>query len=326
MSARTTCSRFAEIGRSAAPETVPELRQHLDQCLYCQSQWAAMKRLIEVSLQIPTKAPEAGRRMQTRNALVLAAAESGRRRGSSWWVRAMVYASVALGAAGVFAAVGEVAIPWFHRQRAGVPASDRGHGKPQVSSQPTARTEPVLAPETGVPVEPQLRIPVGGKSPGRQAASARPRGALASVSLPASAPRSAQEPSPAELAFSEGWQALRAVEYARAAAAMRRAWEAAPTSALATDARYWEAVALARQGSVAQARAAMEEFLRRFPGSPRTGEVSAMLGWSYLESHEWAKAERLFRAAESDRTPAVRDSAEKGLEITARQARSKTVP
>jgi TolA-binding protein len=97
---------------------------------------------------------------------------------------------------------------------------------------------------------------------------------------------------------------------------MRRALRAAPTSALAEDARYWEAVALARQGSVAQSRAVMEDFLRHFPGSPRAGEVSAMLGWFLVESHDWAAAERRFRAAESDRAPAVRESAKKGLEIT----------
>jgi TolA-binding protein len=123
------------------------------------------------------------------------------------------------------------------------------------------------------------------------------------------------------LAFSDGWQALRVQDYPRAVIAMRRALEAAPTSALAADARYWEAVALARQGLVTKARAAMEDFLRRYPGSPRAGEVSAMLGWSYFESHDWSTAERLFRAAENDRTPAVRESARKGLEITARQAR-----
>jgi TolA-binding protein len=67
---------------------------------------------------------------------------------------------------------------------------------------------------------------------------------------------------------------------------MRRALQATPTSALAEDARYWEAVALARQGSAAKARQAMYEFTRLFPGSPRAGEVSAMLGWLLIESHE----------------------------------------
>ena len=138
------------------------------------------------------------------------------------------------------------------------------------------------------------------------------------ASRPTSSLNSNHLPSPAELAFSEGWQAFRSGDYPGAIAGMRRALRAAPTSALAEDARYWEAVALARQGSVAQSRAVMEDFLRHFPGSPRAGEVSAMLGWFLVESHDWAAAERRFRAAESDRAPAVRESAKKGLEITAR--------
>ena len=136
------------------------------------------------------------------------------------------------------------------------------------------------------------------------------------ASRPTSSLNSNHLPSPAELAFSEGWQAFRSGDYPGAIAGMRRALRAAPTSALAEDARYWEAVALARQGSVAQSRAVMEDFLRHFPGSPRAGEVSAMLGWFLVESHDWAAAERRFRAAESDRAPAVRESAKKGLEIT----------
>jgi hypothetical protein len=52
-----------------------------------------------------------------------------------------------------------------------------------------------------------------------------------------------------------------------------------------------------------------------------------MLGWFLVESHEWTAAERRFRMAESDRAPAVRESAKKGLEITARmRARPTSVP
>jgi hypothetical protein len=52
-----------------------------------------------------------------------------------------------------------------------------------------------------------------------------------------------------------------------------------------------------------------------------------MLGWFMVESHEWAAAERRFRTAENDRAPAVRESAEKGLELTARmRARPTSAP
>ena len=338
MSERASCPRFAEIGRAVSPDDVPELRRHLDECLYCQTQWAATKRLIEAARQLPTKAPELGRRQQTRSALVLAATEVRRQRVSPRWAQAAVYAAVVLGATGVLAAVGKVAIPWLQRQREGTPAAgDREHGRPREKAlfEPQAKPETVSAPAQGTSLAPAAastepsaeawghRIPLIGKAPGRQATTARARGALASVSAAAPSANSTHLPSPAELAFSEGWQAFRSGDYARAIAAMRRALQAAPTSALAEDARYWEAVALARQGSVAKARQSMYEFLRLFPGSPRAGEVSAMRGWLLIESHEWSAAEQRFRTAENDRTPAVRESAKKGLEVTAR-ARTKT--
>jgi TolA-binding protein len=315
------CPRFAEIGRAVSPEDVPALRQHLDECLYCQTQWAATKGLIEAIRQLPTKAPEMGRRQQTRNALVLAASEPRRGRVSPRWAQAAVYVAVVFGAAGVLAAVGTIAIPWLQKQTQGSPAGDPDHGRPH------AKTETIPAPASeAVSVEARApQLPILEKAARRPATTRKPQ-ALA-LALPAAPPPSSTNPpSPAELAFSEGWQALRSDDYPRAAAAMRRASEVAPASALAADARYWEAVALARQGSDAKARLAMEEFLRRFPGSPRAGEVSAMLGWLLLDSHEWSAAERLFRAAESDRAPAVRESARKGLEITARQARHKPAP
>jgi TolA-binding protein len=193
--------------------------------------------------------------------------------------------------------------------------------------QPQAKTETIsAAAREATSAEAQAaQTPVVEKAARRPATTRKPQ-ALA-LALPAAPPPSSTNPpSPAELAFSQGWQALRSDDYPGAAAAMRRASEAAPASALAADARYWEAIALARQGSDAKARLAMEEFLRRFPGSPRAGEVSAMLGWLLLDSHEWSAAERLFHAAESDRAPAVRESARKGLEITARQARHKPAP
>jgi len=344
MNERASCPRFVEIGRSVSPDDVPVLRQHLNECVYCQSQWAATRSLAEAIRQLPTRAPEAARRQQMRDALVIAATQSSGRRVSPRWAQAAVYVIVGLGAAGVLAAVGSVVIPWWHKQREEIPAAaDRDLGRPRAkaSSDPQAKAESVSAPErgtsfapSGAPTEPSAVVSAGSLTPRihatssvRPAASRRSPEALASVSPEGHSPNSTHVPSPAEVAFSEGWQAFHAFDYPRAAAAMRRAVEAAPTAALAEDARYWEAVALARQGSVSRARQAMEEFLRRSPGSPRAGEVSAMLGWSLLESHELSAAEQRFRSAEHDGAPAVRESAKKGLEVTARlRARPKTTP
>lgn len=342
MSERSTCPRFVEIGRLASPEDVPELRLHLEQCLYCQSQWSATKSLIESMRQLPVKAPEVARRQRTRNALVLAATESQHRRFSPWWVKAAIYAAVVLCAAGVFAAVGTIALPWLQKQRVRAPAAavrDQVGPRATTSVEAPAKIEPdtgtvgVTSPASTKPSAMAAaeswasRIPITGESPRHQTTARRPRGALTLASRPTSSLDSSRQPSPAELAFSAGWQAFRSGDYSGAIAGMRRALRAAPTSALAEDARYWEAVALARQGSMAQSRAVMEEFLRRFPVSPRAGEVSAMLGWFLVESHEWTAAERRFRAAENDRAPAVRESAKKGLEVTARmRARPPTAP
>jgi TolA-binding protein len=320
----------------ASPEDEPELRLHLQQCLYCQSQWSATKSLIESMRQLPIKVPEAARRQRTRNALVLAATESQRRRFSPWWVKAAVYAVVVLCAAGVFAAVGTIALPRLQRLKARTPAAAvRNQDGPRATTslEPAAKIETGAEPKPGAvgvaataAVKPGAtasaeswasRIPIMEEAP-RHQTTRKLRGTLASASRPTSSLNSSRQPSPAELAFSEGWQAFRSGDYSGAIAAMRRAMQAAPASALAEDARYWEAVALARQGSLAQSRTAMEEFLRRFPTSPRAGEVSAMLGWFLVESHEWTAAEGRFRMAENDRASAVRESAKKGLEITAR--------
>jgi outer membrane protein assembly factor BamD (BamD/ComL family) len=118
---------------------------------------------------------------------------------------------------------------------------------------------------------------------------------------------------PAEQAFIEGWRALRAGDHLGAARDMSRTIEASPNAALAEDARYWRAVALARSGRPDAARAAMEEFLRLHPQSSRAGEVSAILGWLLFDAHERAAAELRFRAAELDLRPTVRASARAGL-------------
>ena len=95
---------------------------------------------------------------------------------------------------------------------------------------------------------------------------------------------------------------------------MGRALELAPGGALAEDARYWRAVALGRAGAAGEARAAMEEFLSSHPRSPRTGEVSVMLGWLLVDAGDRARAEALFRAAAADVRLQVRKSAQAGLQ------------
>jgi hypothetical protein len=130
-----------------------------------------------------------------------------------------------------------------------------------------------------------------------------------------------EPPRPTESAaahgFARGWRALRGGDYLAAAAAFGRAAEADPADPISEDARYWRAVALARGGRPAAARAEMAAFLTRYPTSPRAGEISAMLGWLLLDVHDRAGARRRFRAAADDRADAVRASARAGLQALA---------
>jgi TolA-binding protein len=127
--------------------------------------------------------------------------------------------------------------------------------------------------------------------------------------------------SAAERAFAAGWRELRAGRYADAAGAFARVSATGPHEALAEDAHYWRAVALARAGHATEARAAMANFIARHPASHRTGEMSAMLGWLLVDVHDDERAARMFEAAAHDRAPAVRASAEAGLAALARRAR-----
>jgi TolA-binding protein len=125
------------------------------------------------------------------------------------------------------------------------------------------------------------------------------------------------------LAYQEAWSALRAGDHASAAKGFERAATVAPRSALAEDAWYWRAVSLARSKQSAEARAAFASFLEKYQGSPRVPQASAMLGWLLFEAADLDGAEVRFRAAASDADPAIRDSAQKGLDAI-RRRRSET--
>lgn len=317
-----TCIRFAEIARTVNPEEVPELQGHLGACPSCQAQWAATKQAIEAARQIPYQAPSLEERARIRNALMFNVARPGHR-SSRRWLQAAAYAVGILGAAGVFAAVNSIALPWWkarHEQKLERKAPAPVAPRPEPAVVPLPSLDDSLSKPTTK--EKSVRRPAAALKP--QAAKPAPTVEPPTVAPPAPETRT---PSPAEQAYAEGWEALRASHYARAAEAMKRAAEVSPSSTLAADARYWEAVALARHGQSGRARTAMESFLRRYPGSPRLGEVSVMLGWILVEAQEWPRAEQLFRTAENDRALSVRDSARKGLEIVARvQARTKPAP
>jgi TolA-binding protein len=177
-----------------------------------------------------------------------------------------------------------------------------------VVSPPIAASPPRTAPSTSPTVAAPPR-------------TAPPQGTPPSTSPPVTAPstspatpRDRVERLPQERAYDDGWAAMRGGKFAEAAIAFARVQLLDPDGALAEDATYWYAVALARSKDDAQATRAFRDFVDQYPKSRRAGEASAMLGWLLVTAHENAEAERRFRAATNDSNPAVRESARAGLD------------
>jgi TolA-binding protein len=122
------------------------------------------------------------------------------------------------------------------------------------------------------------------------------------------------EPRPAEIAFNQGWNALRSGDALAAAKTFERAIQAAGSDPIAEDAGFWRAISYQRAGKNLEALGALKLFLSRFPGSQRVGEASVMLGWEFFKFGELEDAKLYFRAALADRVSAVRQSARKGLQ------------
>ena len=116
-----------------------------------------------------------------------------------------------------------------------------------------------------------------------------------------------------QLAYNDAWSALRAHRFHDAAAAFARALAVAPEGPLADDARYWHAVALAREPRPADAITAFRELLDEHPGSGHHGEASAMLGWLLVDARQLGEARTRFEAATTDASDDVRASARAGL-------------
>lgn len=114
---------------------------------------------------------------------------------------------------------------------------------------------------------------------------------------------------PEEVAFQEGVSLLRAGDAAGAASA----FAIVPASdALAEDARFFGAIALARSGGASGAKA-LQSFLDTFPASPHRGEAAVALGWLLVASGDPAGAERAFRVGLGSSDERVRASGEEGL-------------
>lgn len=178
--------------------------------------------------------------------------------------------------------------------------------------------ETAAVPSPPVPAHPEQALPpaVVDRSRKRKAPTpvAPSEPATPAITTPTPPALAAPPSAPGEAEFRTGWEALRTGDAGRAATAFAASHRAAGRGAVAEDARYWEGVALARAGQASDAIAALRRFLGAHPKSSRAGEASARLGWLQLDAGELDAAERSFEAAASDRVPAVRRSAAKGLE------------
>jgi TolA-binding protein len=128
----------------------------------------------------------------------------------------------------------------------------------------------------------------------------------------------ATRPSADQLAYNDAWTALRGAQFDVAAAAFAKALLAAPEGALADDARFWHAVALARGHAAGSAMTAFRELVDEHPGSTHAGEASAMLGWLLVDAKRLDEARERFAAATNDPSPKVRASAQAGIDALGR--------
>ena len=146
----------------------------------------------------------------------------------------------------------------------------------------------------------------------------REGGQTSSDPEPSPAPAQPAPPAPdPQAAFEQGWSALRSGDFKTAEKALGEA--AAGADPISEDASFWRAVALARSGKRAQAVRSLQSFLSRFPGSPRAGEASVMLGKMLLDSGNLNGAEARFRAALQDPGSRIRASAAAGLAAVERR-------
>jgi len=200
---------------------------------------------------------------------------------------------------------------------------------PAITSPPRMASAPRPY-HAAVPAPPSPSHPATAPAPHPAATIAPPPVALVSHGEPAvpideaatpgdpapTSPKPAGGPgrTPEELSYDQAWEALRTNHFARAASGFSRVLLLAPDSPLVEDASFWHAVALARGKRSAEALAAFRDFLDTYARSARAGEASAMLGWILIDARAYDEAARRFRAAAGDPSPAVRASAQAGLD------------
>ncbi len=128
--------------------------------------------------------------------------------------------------------------------------------------------------------------------------------AITSTPTPSLAPTTA---SSSEQHFQTGWALLRDNKYS--AAADELALAAAGTGPLASDARYFQAVALTKANRTKEAETALVAFLDRAPTSARRGRAAVMLGRLIAARGDTTSARAWFTSALDDPDASVAGAA-----------------
>jgi TolA-binding protein len=125
-------------------------------------------------------------------------------------------------------------------------------------------------------------------------------------------------PTMQESLYDDAWDAMRAGDFAKAAARFAGVVGAAPGGPLADEGAFWRAVATARAGRSAQAIDLFREMIDQYPASARRGEAGTMLGWLLVDDGRAGEARAQFQAAGADPSERVRASARRGMEAAER--------
>jgi TolA-binding protein len=131
---------------------------------------------------------------------------------------------------------------------------------------------------------------------------------------PKQAPPSAEPlrvASSSEVAFREGWSALRRGNHELAVAWLS---QVAPSSPLAEDAQYWRGRALWDAGEPQQAIAVFEDFVERYPAASRRAEVAVLLGKLLQSQQHYAEAGGYLAIGLLAEDEATREQARQALE------------
>jgi TolA-binding protein len=113
--------------------------------------------------------------------------------------------------------------------------------------------------------------------------------------------------------FAAGYALLQQGKPAEAARELATAADSDGDPALAADARYFQAIALARAGRKTEAEAALVAFLDHAPRSLRRGRAAVMLAKLIAERGDRDSARRWFESALGDPDPAVVAAARAGI-------------